>query len=63
MWPKERARPSGIHYDDQDEVVVVTQGEVVVELRDGDVHVRTGEIVNAEGGKPERSADGGEPPG
>ncbi len=32
-------------HDDQDEVFVVTEGELVVELRDGDVPVRAGEML------------------
>ena len=31
-------------HDDQDEVFVVTHGELIVELRDGDVPVRAGEL-------------------
>lgn len=31
-------------HDDQDEVFVVTHGELVVELREGDVRVRAGEL-------------------
>jgi mannose-6-phosphate isomerase-like protein (cupin superfamily) len=31
-------------HDDQDEVFLVTHGTLVVELRDGDVPVRTGEL-------------------
>ena len=31
-------------HDDQDEVFVVTHGELVVELRDGEVPVRAGEL-------------------
>jgi mannose-6-phosphate isomerase-like protein (cupin superfamily) len=31
-------------HDDQDEVFVVTEGELVIELRDGDVRVAAGEL-------------------
>jgi mannose-6-phosphate isomerase-like protein (cupin superfamily) len=31
-------------HDDQDEAFVVTEGELVIELRSGDVHLKTGEM-------------------
>ncbi|RKQ90217.1 mannose-6-phosphate isomerase-like protein (cupin superfamily) [Solirubrobacter pauli] len=47
-------------HDDQDEVFVVTHGELVVELRSGDVHVREGELYIVPRGVEHRPRTDGE---